>query len=309
MKCTSTTTSTVRVLYECWSSPTSYTIREIYSCNRTVLVRGPSTSGISTSVVQVRRYGGTSLTSKTPTSRRPSAYPSQGVLLSVLLQVENVMFSSKLRLDHIVLGVPSPLSSAIASFERLTGVRPVVGGKHQGLGTQNALVALDHGYLELLARDPSQASDTLPNGAWMAIDSLGKDPKVLTWAVDRSGSGEMQEAVNFARRRGYETGPIQKFRRGALEWSLAYRHYSLEAMGPGMGIVPFLIDWEDSESPAAASPRGCRLLELRAVARDPKVVSEHLRALNIDPSDLKLTAGVANSLTAVLQTPNGIVEL
>ena len=199
----------------------------------------------------------------------------------------------------------------MSAFERITGVKPVFGGTHEGLGTHNALVALGDGaYLELLARDPSQDAETLPKGAWMGIDSLeGSEFKVLTWAVDRGG--EINEAVARARSSGasYDPGEPETFTRGDLSWTLSYRHYSLESMGPGSGIVPFLIDWNGCKSPAASAPRGCELLELKAVSRNVEAVSQNLKAVGVDPSSLGLKGGGStDSLVAVLQTPKGVVE-
>jgi hypothetical protein len=39
-------------------------------------------------------------------------------------------------LDHVVLAVPD-LADGLAGFQRLTGVRPVMGGSHINLGTAN----------------------------------------------------------------------------------------------------------------------------------------------------------------------------
>jgi len=47
-------------------------------------------------------------------------------------------------LDHIVLAVPD-LAEGAAGFARLTGVRPVRGGRHADLGTANFLVGLGVG--------------------------------------------------------------------------------------------------------------------------------------------------------------------
>jgi catechol 2,3-dioxygenase-like lactoylglutathione lyase family enzyme len=44
-------------------------------------------------------------------------------------------------IDHVVLAVPD-LADGVAWFQRLTGVRPVMGGSHINLGTANYLVGL-----------------------------------------------------------------------------------------------------------------------------------------------------------------------
>ena len=81
------------------------------------------------------------------------------------------------------------------------------------------------------------------------------------------------------------------------------------AMGPGRGIVPFLIDWKGSVSPAASAPGGCELVGLRAEATEVAAVSHHLRALGIDPADLDLKEGPRDRVVATLRTPKGLVEL
>src|SRR5687768_18558203 len=53
--------------------------------------------------------------------------------------------------DHLVVAVRS-LEEGVAEFERLTGIKAGVGGKHPGRGTENALVSFGGGkYLEILA--------------------------------------------------------------------------------------------------------------------------------------------------------------
>ena len=64
---------------------------------------------------------------------------------------------SCLKVDHLVYGCPGALDDAMDAFEARTGVAPALGGRHAGLGTHNALVALGGGaYFEILCRDPSQ---------------------------------------------------------------------------------------------------------------------------------------------------------
>lgn len=107
----------------------------------------------------------------------------------------------KLRVDHLVYGVPGTLAEAMKSFEERTGVAPKLGGTHGGLGTHNALVSLGHGaYFEVLCRDPAQPS---PPKLWMGMESLGNSPTMLTWATDRASS--MSDTVDTARAAGKPT--------------------------------------------------------------------------------------------------------
>ena len=60
--------------------------------------------------------------------------------------------------DHLVVAARS-LDEGVAEFERLTGVKAGVGGKHPGRGTENALVSFGGGkYLEIIGRRPSRPS-------------------------------------------------------------------------------------------------------------------------------------------------------
>eukprot|EP00964_Phaeocystis_antarctica_P014278 scaffold7875_cov59-Phaeocystis_antarctica.AAC.2 len=199
----------------------------------------------------------------------------------------------------------------MAAFQQRTGVAPVRGGRHEGLGTHNALVSLGNGaYFEIICRDAEQPS---PPRLWMGMESLSdeRSAAMLTWATDRAG--EMDEAVRAARAQGYDPGDVEAFERSkpdgsALRWRLAYRHFTRLQQGAGSGIVPFLIEWK-SDSPAAAAPGGIELVGLRAEAKDLAAVERRLRSLDIAPADMQLQRGKEDRLVAILRTPKGIVEL
>ncbi|KAL3942789.1 MAG: hypothetical protein SGBAC_003065 [Bacillariaceae sp.] len=56
-------------------------------------------------------------------------------------------------LDHIVLASPN-MSEALDTFEKMSGVRPVIMGPLEGLGVQTARVGMDKGrYIEIIAPD------------------------------------------------------------------------------------------------------------------------------------------------------------
>ena len=218
---------------------------------------------------------------------------------------------ARLRVDHLVYGVTGSLEAAMDAFRLRTGVAPVRGGRHEGLGTHNALVSLGDGaYFEIICRDPEQPS---PPRLWMGMESLSEERSavMLTWATERAG--EMAEAVRAARAQGYDPGDVEAFERSkpdgsTLRWRLAYRHFTRLQQGAGSGIVPFLIEWE-SASPAAAAPGGIELVGLRAEARDFAAVERSLRCLDIAPADLQLQRGEEDRLFAMLRTPKGIIEV
>ena len=218
---------------------------------------------------------------------------------------------ARLRVDHLVYGVTGSLAEAMATFQERTGVAPVRGGQHEGLGTHNAVVSVGNGaYFEIVCRDAEQPS---PPRLWMGMESLsdGAPSLMLTWATDRAGN--MAEAVLAARAQGYDPGDVEEFERSKPDgsticWRLAYRHFTRLQQGAGSGIVLFLIEWR-TESPAAAAPGGIKLIGLRAEAKDLATVERRLRSLHIAPADLQLQHGEADRLFAILSTPKGVVEL
>ena len=72
------------------------------------------------------------------------------------------------------------------------------------------------------------------------------------------------------------------------------------------GLVPFLIDWEDSEHPAGGSPKGCTLVSLRGEHPTPDRIRLMLGALLVD---MPVTEGPEPALIATLACPTGEVEL
>ena len=184
--------------------------------------------------------------------------------------------------------------------ERL-GVRAAAGGKHTGLGTHNALLALgDDVYLELIAPDPTQPPPARRRP--FGLDTL-TEPRLVTWAAK---APDIESRVQRSRIAGYDPGEVIQLGRDRpdgtrLQWRLTFPEEPA-----GDGLVPFLIDWGSTPHPSRSAPQGCTLLSLRGEHPQPEQVRPHLRALEVD---LAVELGSAPALVATLQTPKGQIEL
>lgn len=198
-------------------------------------------------------------------------------------------------LDHLMIGVPD-LEEGIEWWASLTGVRPVHGGPHEGLGTHNALAALgDTLYLELLAPDPSQSArspirETLsqleaprPSGWCYACDDAAKTHREL------AERGVESAHAHFARDKpGGET----------VKWELVFPSHQL---GP---VIPFLIDWGNTTRPVEDSPQGCSLLDVTPFHPQPAEPQALLDKLGIEAT---VAPGPRSGLRFRFDSPAGEV--
>jgi Glyoxalase-like domain len=85
-------------------------------------------------------------------------------------------------IDHLIYRAPD-LARRLPMWRNVFGVRAQAGGKHIGLGTHNALLALGpRTYLEIIAPDPSQPQPSVPRP--FGIDRVGRGG-LVGWAVLR----------------------------------------------------------------------------------------------------------------------------
>ena len=216
-------------------------------------------------------------------------------------------------IDHLVYGAPE-LASAVARLEELLGVAAAAGGRHEGRGTHNALLALgDDTYLEVIAPDPSQPAPSGPRP--FGLDHL-TERRLVTFAVhaaNRPEDSDHQSAprqLEGWRRRalqhGYDPGPVKTGGRRRLDGTELSWHLCQHIELPFGGAVPFLIDWGPTRSPALTAPAGCRLLELEVGHPQPEAVRATLRALGVA---VPVRSNPAPLLQATLTTPRGRVVL
>lgn len=202
--------------------------------------------------------------------------------------------------DHILVGSPN-LEAAIDWFEKSTGVRPMVGGRHPGRGTRNALASLGKPhYLELLAPDPEQPNVDTPR---LKVFRALSTPRAYTWAA---ATHDMEATRAAAERAGLKfEGPTPGSRKRpdgrVLEWSY------LTLADDQNGLLPFFIQWSaESLHPSEDSPQGCTLKSLQLISPDPKKLAATLHALGIR-GDVR--QGAAPRLAVSLNTPKGTLEL
>lgn len=177
-------------------------------------------------------------------------------------------------IDHLVYAAPD-LDAAVDAVEQRFGVRAAGGGQHLGMGTHNRLLALGPStYLEIIAPDPGQPEPELPRP--FGVDGVTA-PSLVGWAVT---CDDISRARDEAAAQGFDPGHvIDGQRRTASGEVLRWRLTSNALVG---GVVPFLISWGDTPSPALSAPGGLVLESLHVEHPDPTLITSRLRALGSD---------------------------
>lgn len=185
-------------------------------------------------------------------------------------------------IDHLVYAVPD-LASAIDWFEDATGVRPAIGGSHDGMGTHNALVSLGDCYLELIAPDPGQPDPPATGGPRpFGIDDVlapgGEGTALVGFAVRPDDDETLDDIADRAADAGYDPGPVIAMSRvtpggDRLAWNLTL---------PTQRTLPFFIDWGDTPKPHTTQPDGVELDSLTIVHPRPFDVLGVVAALGLD---------------------------
>lgn len=196
---------------------------------------------------------------------------------------------SVVRIDHLLYVGPD-LGELAQVLLAATGLTATVGGKHPGQGTHNALLSLGADrYLELMAPDPEQSdNDTAlvppasslgaspplratPPGIFLRSIAYATQPQLFTWCAKAADAGSLATA---ARSLGLEATLFPGSRLTPAGMTLRWDLVVIAGHGLG-GVVPFFIDWHDSQHPTTGSRSepesgGLRLvgLELRHPAAE-----------------------------------------
>lgn len=197
-------------------------------------------------------------------------------------------------LDHLVFAGPD-LAAAVAHVTALTGVAPVPGGSHVGVGTANHLADLGAGaYLEIIGPDPAQPDPDRPRP--FGIDDL-TGPALVAWALRTT---DIDATIAQARASGYDPGDAAEMSRTTAEGEVL--RWRLTAPPAGTSLVPFLIDWGSTPHPTTRGLPSLPLLMVTGAHPDPPAVDRAIQALNLE---FLVRRAENPGLTAALRSAEG----
>lgn len=203
------------------------------------------------------------------------------------------------KLDHFIWAC-SDINDGIVQLADITGVTPVKGGKHPGVGTQNALLALGTGlYLEIIAPDYDQNLEENSGAALSQVRRGG----MLSFCIAAANLTDLAARVKAA---SLTTTGAADFARetpegAVMRWQLLFMAGQHDALQ-----VPFFIDWMACAHPSLSAPQAGTIQSFQFCHPDAA-------ALNALYSDLGLDVAAQHAdrahLTLNLKTPKGDVHL
>ena len=199
-----------------------------------------------------------------------------------------------MRIDHLVW-FNADLAAGRTFFADRMDAEPLYGGEHPGEGTANAVLSLGPmTYLEILGTDVKQAGAGL-DAEVAALTGHG----LYHWAV---GGVDVAATARRATAVGLQGGALVAGGRVKPDGSrLDWLCWGLHDHGFG-ALVPFFIDWRDSEHPAASAPRGGSLADLKVYTPE----ADKLRAIyKVLELEVPVVAGPVPRIEAVLESGKG----
>lgn len=201
-------------------------------------------------------------------------------------------------IDHIVLGART-LEEGAAFLERLLGVKPQPGGRHEGAGTHNMLLGLGPDcYLEVIAPDPDQPEP--PHPRLFDLDDaatrtmLESEPRLLTWVARTSSMDAVMGRL------GPRGGEVREMQRGGLHWRMAIPPQRQDMDN----LIPALIEWKGERAGKRLRDSHFRLLNLEAEHPDVEQLRAALDERGLGEA-MVVKRGAHPRLIARLRAPDG----
>jgi len=203
-----------------------------------------------------------------------------------------------MRIDHLVW-YNADLGEGRRFFSEHMDSAPLYGGEDPGEGTANAVMALGTStYLEILGRDPQQ-------------NDSGLDPEVkglqgaglYHWAV---GGIDLDRIAEKARKSGLDCGELVPGGRMKPDgkW-LGWTCWGLRNHAFG-SLIPFFIDWMDSEHSAISAPLGGTVADFEIFSPKADDLKKVFEVLELD---IKITEAQQTGVVARLESGRGKLEL
>lgn len=175
------------------------------------------------------------------------------------------------KLDHIIIGCLD-LSEDQTAVAMKLGMPPAARGKHDMMGTHNALWNMGDYYIELVAIDPDAPDPGRPR--WFGLGDaamqahLAGGPRLINWAVSTDDAEALVAAAPVA------LGPVESFARSDLRWKVAV---PLDGVPGKDGAFPLTIEWTEGMHPAERLPdMGFRCEALTVTHPDAAAISAAL---------------------------------
>ncbi|MEY2479776.1 MAG: hypothetical protein QOI04_703 [Verrucomicrobiota bacterium] len=204
------------------------------------------------------------------------------------------------RVDHLVYATPD-VKNGVEKLHELLGVTASPGGQHLGAGTCNWLLSLGPStYLEIIGPDLEQPKPDFPR--IFGIDEL-KAPKLVAWAANGK---ELEKIVTDAEQHRIMLGKVLAGGRKRPDGTVLSWHYTHPGKVVADRIVPFFIDWGQSQHPSSSATKGASLVDLRAEHPEAARVQKMLSDLGLN---LSVQQGPEPALIATIDCPKGRVEL
>ncbi len=204
-------------------------------------------------------------------------------------------------IDHIVYAVPD-LHEAVEDFRKLSGVLPVIGGRHLDRGTHNALVNIGNGaYLELIAADTDNRDFT--GDRWMGVDLIDS-PTIVRWSIKSEHIN--QDAVWLEKRNPLLSSVVEGSRQTEEGNRLAWK-MTLPSPYPMVEGIPFFTDWSESSfHPCDRLPEESTLLSISISGPDVSALEVYVDDLNVP---LILQESQDTCINIEIKTPTGRIIL
>jgi hypothetical protein len=199
-----------------------------------------------------------------------------------------------MRVDHLVWYC-ADLAEGERYFAERMDCGSAYGGIHPGEGTANRLLSLsDATYLEILGRDPAQVAASLaPEVRGLSGSGL------YHWAV---GGVDLSELRQKAIAAGLAGSDLVTGGRALPNGSwLGWKCFGIHDHGFG-ALVPFFIDWMDSEHPAKTAPRGGSLAGVEVFSPQAEELRDIYGILGLD---IIVTKATAPAFSATLESRSG----